>query len=497
MRIKLSQEIHNLIRNLSKTEKAYFKKSTLSRTSSQLAGAFDIINSFEEFDDKAIAESLRAKGFEPKVMYKRLLPVLLKSLNQYNSGKSTNIDVKEAAMSAQILLDKNFHGLALHQIDKGIRIAKENEHWPTLVELLGLKRLAHTLEYDPMTQEDDLEYVETLEAIRQMENRVHYDHLWRKLIGLTKSENMERDIRERVVYEILEHASMKSVLPDAHQSFVIKNRVLGAANFLVGRWEEALESCKMLLNRIPDFEEGADFNNMSRLNVLHNLAHMQWATNDGKGFAETRQTILDQDHLIAKLPERVQEKLRIGAAAADQANALSSGALQLSIDKGMEIVETKNPVPEAVDRKAAMLGIAMAYFYREEYQKVISYINTVFLVDESQYLNDRARWLELLCLFEGDDQSLFEAKLLSWKRQLKKANSGYEWEGLILNALSKGYGKTDVERKEMFQQLFGSLSGFKNELRTRLAGALDLHLWAESKAVGRPMILLLKERYLK
>jgi hypothetical protein len=149
-----------------------------------------------------------------------------------------------------------------------------------------------------------------------------------------------------------------------------------------------------------------------------------------------------------------------------------------------------------VRRRHVMFDLALAFYFRGDFAKSIQYINTEFLMDETEYQNDRAKWLELLCLFELEDASLFESKWRSWNRQLKKANSGYEWEDIFMKALNKAYGKPIEKQKPIMKKLHSELLGFTQELRTSLTGAIDLIIWAESQAQKRPMILLVKERYL-
>lgn len=496
MRIKLSQEIHNLIRNLSKTEKAYFKKSTLSRTSSQLSDAFDIINSFDAFDEKAQSEKLRLNGHEPKVIYKRLLPVLLRSLNQYHSGSTSELQVQEAIITSRILLDKNLASLALYQMEKGMELAKEGQHLPALVKLINLKQTANTSSYSPSTNEDEENYHQALDAISELEQQIHYEHLYRKLIGLTQTADTSMPNRLKAINEILEHPALQRDKEEPVRNILTKNRICAAANFFVGRWEEALLNCKEILHRIPELKEGEHTSNMTRISLLLNTAHMHWATYNGPAFIETRNTIDEAERFISELPERNLAKVRTGILAADQAHAISSGTLERSVEIGGQIIEGTKALSANVDIKTAMLGIVLVQFLRGEYQKALQYINTTFITHESTYLNDHIRWLELLCVFYLEDPTLFEAKWRSLNRHLKKVDSGYDWEELITKALKKAYGTPKAAQAVIMSQLHLDLLPLQEEIRTGMPGVFDFIVWAESIAVGKPMILLIKERYL-
>lgn len=497
MRIKLSKELHSLITSLSQTEKAYLKKWTLGKSNSKLAIAFDVINTFSEFDERSITSKLKSKDLEPKDIYKRLLPVILKSLNQYHSGSNVELQMHETLISSRILWSKRQSTLALYQIDKAIEIAKEHEYFAAMIDLLGYKQRMHRMEFAPTSNEELENYNLTLEAAQHLQTKIRYEYLYRKFIALSLQEVVTKPLRNEMIEEILNNEALRDENKDSMRNFVLRNRLLAGCNYFVGRWKESIICCNNLLDQMPDFHEGSQSNSLNRLPVFGDLLNLYLCTYNRNGYLKTLKGMDAAQKFSHHFTEQTLYKLQLALDMAAQTDALHTGAIELSIELGDRFLAKHREVSLApIFRKEAMLKLALAWFYRDEFTKCVQYINTEFLLNESNLLNDIARWLELLCWFHSDDPALFESKWRSWDRHLKKLDSGYEWESWIMKALKQAYGIPFKENQTIIQSLHERLLTVEEELRTRFSGSFDFVLWSESVAIGKSMILVLKERYL-
>lgn len=496
MRLKLGKEVHGLVQGLSSTEKAYVKKWGIGQPKSKISKGFDILNSFQEFDEEAIQKKFKAEKINPKDLYTRLLQTILKSLRQFNSGGTIELQLWETIINSKLLLDKKFSTLGLNQLEKGLDVAEKNEQYLEILELNQLHQAMRILASEPSKDEDEHNYLSSLDAIKQLELRTHYRYLFTKLMGLTREVEDTKNGRQQIIDDILNHPSLRNEERCSSKNQLLRNRLLAAGQFFVGRWEDALEACREILNQLPDFEKGMPKQNIGRLEVLANLTAMCKALYDQKAYLVAIRMFEEAKPFVDELPLHTQVRIEEIWEAEHHSNALLSGQLERSIELAEAYLSKPTISANPVNGKTVMLGIALAQYYTGQFSKAIQYINTEFLMDESDYLNDRAKWLELLCLFELEDASLFESKWRSRNRQLKKANSGYEWEDIFMKVLNKSYGKPIERRKSMMKELHSELLGFTQELRTSLTGAIDLIIWAESQAERRPMILLIKERYL-
>lgn len=497
MRIKLSEEVFSLVKGLSRTEKAYLKKRGFGKTDSKLSIGFDIINGFDAFDDNAISQKLKAQKVDPKEFYKRLLPVILKSLGQYHSGSSPEIELNEIIIASRLLINRKQKTLALREIERGIDIARTSEHYPSLVELNRLKQVALRISHTPTSEEDTDQYYDSLEAVENLERGIHLDYLYRRVSALSQVGIVSKAAREELLNEILNHPAVAKPEKETYGAYVQRIRIQTACYYFSGQWEKAIDHGHRLLDGMPHFEEGSDHDIRSRLVMLMDLANLYQLTYDCTGYSKVIEQMQIGAEFSSAFFDLAASKLEMGLSISEQFHKLWSGQITESIRVGEELLENTSPqllVP--VIKKRIMAAIALAYFLQQNYSKAIQYINTEFPFSESESVNDRIRWLELLCWFHSDDQALFESKWLSWSRQLKKADSGYEWEDLVMKAMKQSFGKSKSEISSLMNELNQKLTPVDQELRTALVGSFDFLLWSESLAIGKPMVLLLKERYL-
>lgn len=495
MRIKLSEEVFGLVKGLSRTEKAYLKKRGFGKTDSKLSIGFDVINGVDAFDESAISQKLRSQKVDPKEFYKRLLPIVLRSLRQYHSGSSPEIELNETIIAARMLINRKQKTLALREIDRGIAIAKASEHYPSLVELNRLKQVALRISHTPTSEEDIDLYHDSLEAVENLGRGIHLDYLYRRVSALSQVGVISKEVREELLNEILDHPSVLET--ETYSAHVQRMRIKTACYYFSGQWEEAIEHGDRLLDGMPHFEEGSDHDIRSRVVMLMDMANLYQLTYDLANYSKVMEQIRTGSMYRSAFFDLAASKLEMGLSISEQFHALWSGKTTESIRIGEELLaNTSAQLLVPVIKKRIMATIALAYFLQENYSKAIQYINTEFPFSESESVNDRIRWLELLCWFHSDDQALFESKWLSWSRQLKKADSGYEWEDVVMKAMKQSYGKSKSEISSLMNELNQKLTPMEQELRTALVGSFDFLLWSESLATGRPMILLLKERYL-
>lgn len=496
MRIKLAEEVFGLIKGLSRTEKAYIKKRGFGKTESKLAIGFDIINSFDDFDETAITDKLQNQKVNPKEIYKRLLPVILSSLRQYHAGSTPEIELNEIIVAARLLIRRKQRTLGLREIERGIEIARSNEHYPSLVELNGLKQMALRISHQPTSEDDADNYSISLDAVKNLERSIHLDYLYRRISGILQEGFVTKKVRNELVQEILEHPALQEATKNSYRTYVLRLRIQAACYYFSGQWEEAIRTGITQLEGMPAFEDGSESNIRNRMVMLMDLANLYQLIYDHDNYLKTREEFEAGMVYNSAFFDLTAAKVKMGRSLADMNNALLSGHLNEAVMVGEGLLASTEPqLLVTVIKKRIMSAIALAYFYKEEYSKAIHYINTEYSISDSNALNDCVRWIELLCWFHLNDQSMFESRWLSWSRQLKKLDSGYEWEELVMKTLKQAYGKPKHELMSIMTELNQKLKQMELELRTALMGEFDFLVWTESLSLGRPMILLIKDMY--
>lgn len=498
MRIKLSEEVFGLIKGLSRTEKAYLKKRSFGKSGSKLETGFDIIAARKEFDDKELALKLRQHQIDPAEIYKRLLPIVLNSLSQYHSGGSAEMELNEIITASRLLVNRKLKNLGMREVKRGIDIAKKNDQFAYLIELYRIRQAAQRISYEPNSGEDELTYLESIRAAKNLETSIHHNHLYKQVLGLIQQDSISKSERSLLINDILQHPSLTIENPsdEPYKSFILRMRITCSCYYFSGKWEAAIATGNEQLRGMPAYEEGTDHNKRNMLVMLGDLATLYQLTFDRANFLKTQSILKDasEDPALFTL---AKANLKLATDLLHQTDALLSGKLGYTRTIGADILEKTDPaLLPPVLKKSVMTTNTLAYYYEENYSGAIQYINTEFPFSESEAFNSRIRWLELVCWFNLDDPEMFESKWRSWNRQIKKMNLGYDWEFWIMKDLKAAYGKPGQTKKEIIQALHEKLLPLSEELRTRFMGFFDFLLWTESIVKSQPVIDVIKERYL-
>lgn len=496
MRIKLSEEVYNLIHSLSSTEKAYFKKQNAGAKESNLATAFDIINSCKVYDEIAINKQLEGKSISSVSIYKRLLPALLKSMVQYQSGNTVRLQLNEILANVEFLFSKELFKLCNSQIQKGLDIATTNELFPYQMELLAWQQKLMIKRIDLPTNTEFELVQQTSFAADNQKKQTTYKYLFQKLFSLTQVERISASNRTSIINEILGHELMVDETKSLPSIEVQRERVRALAYFFTGQWEEALIASRAIVASTPDVSQ-LPYNAMANhFSVLINIAQLNLGLYNSKGYMIERDYMLGLLKKTDDVPTIIRNQLDQLLQQLHLVHLINSGQLNVALETATKMT---NDVAEgrvnAAQRKAVMIGMPYAYFLQEKYTNVIAYINKEIFATDELYLNDKASWLELLSVFMKRDELVFESKWRSWNRQLKKANSGFLWEGYVMTALKKAFDKPKAEQQQIMKTLYQQLLPLDAEMRTSLMSAIDILLWVESMALGKPTAILLKEKY--
>lgn len=129
-----------LIKSLSKTEKAYFKKYTSIHSSegNQLyLNLFDVINELGIYDESVLKKKLEHLGIKQLSVYKNYLyKIILRSQVQYTRTHTENHYLEELLLEIEVLMAKNLFSQCTSLIHKAKNIAKENENFASLLKVI-------------------------------------------------------------------------------------------------------------------------------------------------------------------------------------------------------------------------------------------------------------------------------------------------------------------------------------------------------------------------
>lgn len=500
MRLKLSEEVFSLIKSLSSTEKAYFKKLHAGRANSKLSSAFDRLNSFSEFDEKLLNEDLEKHGIKPSVVYKHLFSSICKALTQYDYGKTEDLKMLEIQNSIMVLYNRDRLSLCLRQVEKGLDFARHNGFYVYELNLLKWQAKARQA-FDSYTRDDeDDDHLVAKEIIKNLDLAQDYSYLMTKMSRLLNASDTDSDVIYRFKSEILSHPVFQVDEPN-HDFRTPHYTIVCASKFFIGKWEEAVSAGEKGIANAKELHQLRIGRYFQQLSFMLNLCIIY-------------QSLKYQTKYLSMV-KRIEKELKGPKMSPRKAlvrsyeeqflllniyHEINSGRLNYALglcSSSWQKVSKKQTVSNQMMQ--LLLTKALILFLQTDYKKCLVLINELFANKEieafiSQELKN-LKWMELLCTFQMKDESLFEAKFRALKRSLAKNPSGYNWENAILTALYRSFGKSASEQSEIFQELDTFLESTREELRIGLR-EFDMEYWVKSMATGKPMAVLIKEKYL-
>lgn len=493
---KLSVQVHGLIHSLSATEKAHFKKTNGGRGATKLLKAFDILNGMAEYDRTAVDAQFKANGISKEVIYSQLFASLRRSLGLYHSERSTVLTLNETIHSLEILYPKKQYGLCQRLIDKGIALADGQQLHEYSIMLRAWRLKLHRAQLEIVDSSVEENHLQMMQEVHHLKVMYEYQHLRHQLMGLSNTERISAKVRKQVTEDILDHPVFKDTTPDCSTNFQVKWAMVVGGNYMIGRWEEALNAAMQLYNGMADFPDlKSKLEIGNRFNTLFNITRLHQLLYNGKEAKVWLQRINEAMGYKTGLADRPQANIDFVTKDLTINDQILSGQLNGALERCVTLLETNKTQPEVRLRPIAW-NVAFIHFLKTDHSKALSYLNSAFFTSDISHMNDMGRWLELLCLYMMHDRSLFESRWRSWHRQLMKEGSDYHWEQVFLETLKKCFGKEVSERAEVLQQCFNELQGHRDEIRTTTVGSFDVLLWLESQLSGTAMIFLMKERYL-
>lgn len=127
---KIQNYLHELIKNLSQTEKRYFKLLAKQQTpgkKNDYIKLFEAIDKQKEFDEEKIKAQFKGTPIEKRYasLKKYLYELVIKSLTFYNSETISTVKVRRMLDAAEILQRKGLYHQAIRKLDKAEKMAIE------------------------------------------------------------------------------------------------------------------------------------------------------------------------------------------------------------------------------------------------------------------------------------------------------------------------------------------------------------------------------------
>ncbi|MBI1287990.1 MAG: hypothetical protein GC178_10460 [Flavobacteriales bacterium] len=502
MKQSVSLETWQLVHGMTATEKAYFKKSLVTRSDGKLQTVFDIINRLTEFDEAQMLDKVKAAYSDTSAAYRLLRTTIMRSLVMFHASSSPTYEVNMLLTQAQIARNKRLFPLCKRLIDRGLKLVEEQElemHRYLFWELRSTLPVTDPEEKKVIFKKDyenrlaASEFARVSAELSLMKFQRDQFNRWQRL-SVESYETYKTSISEEKLLKDADQMESKG-----HMRLASRIRASMMAQYhALGYWEKSLDLGLQSMPKIEELAKTSDF------------LFRTWSTNMGNmmGLAvlvDRRSTFLSLQEKLSEMCtlRGVQdlEAMRSNVFFHISADKVKGGKLDEALRELTDLLShaAKPEMGHYYDESLVRQNIQLIHFLKQDFHEVLKQCSE-FLSDQHLRADVRCeysvRWLDLAATFMLNDLRLFQMKHGSMERFIKKNGVGFSWESDILRMLKKSMESTQEDGTQLFRQLFENLLSHREELRVCIQ-EFDILTWVESLLKNRPMMELVKERYLK
>lgn len=511
--MKASDDLFQLIKSMSKSEKGYFKKYVSKHTIGEqniYVRLFDAIDNLDNYDETEIKNSFKGEKFADKLYSTKnyLFNLILKALSSYHSEKYSVSKLNNILIELNVLFDKGLYKHYKTLLNKAIDIATENDRIHYLAHLYDKEiKLTVTEYYEGHSMEEFIELKnKIIKNLDNMRIEEQYQLLYYELFYLLKKMGSVRSAKDLetlnsfVNNPLLKHESLaESFNSKFHLYSVLGHyyRIINDAN----NWYKYRKLLFQLMDGNPKYIKEYPTSYISAINNFLNAC-----VNIGK-YSEFEKTLVKFKEFSKRYEnkkEYLDNQTRIFLLISDL--ELTYAIKSLKPENLKNIIEeiekgfSKYGSKIGENRKISLYNrIAFACFIIKDYDKSILYISRIMNATNPKIEPEQhsfARIRSLIVHFEAGNYDLVDHAVKSARRYLQKANRIYKFEKLILGFIVKALNYTnDYERIALYEKLkhdIEKISGDKFEKNA--LEQFDVISWINSKIEHTGMITVLKKK---
>lgn len=472
--MKPSDELFNLIKSLSKSEKRFFKlNSSLQRGDKNYVRIFDIIEKQENYDEAAIKSDFKGERFIKHFPSEKnhLFKTILKSLRAYYSDGSVDAVLIRELQNIDILFQKALFKECAKSIKRAKRLANQNEKFFFGLELI--KKEKKVIEENKASRSDQT-FNKLLEEEIQINERIHnlsaYHLLYSEISHVLRTDRLVRgkELRSKLL-AISHNDLLKSKNKAQSERALFYFYLISAFTFdLLNQPEEAIRHYKSALVTLSGWKEWQTEVLGDYLKIHERLL--------------VSYLILDRDKeaesVVDEITRFIENQLIPTANAEiklERTQVLNFMHLYYHQNKHEEAIEKAQELQQFLDESGLKWGkthlvlakfrLATIYFKTGLYGKALFWNNQLLNDNENNVRQDvyqLARILNLLIHLELKNYDLLDYLLKSTSRFLEKRKSLFTLESLMISFV-KRFKKLNAGL-ERYDLLIGAKDAVLNEV---------------------------------
>ena len=506
-----SDILFQLIKSLQKSEKRHFKlyiKRSSAKEDLKIVQLFDAIDKLNDYDEKLLLKKL-ANIEKPQLnnLKTHLYKQLLSSLRLLKTTENIDLQLSEALDHARLLYNKGLKLQALKILEKAKDLAKHNQKFNFLAQVISLEKKIETLhitrsslEKTELLAEEALDISGHIDRVTRLSNLALLLYRWYVKYGHARNEQDETNIKEFFKNNIPDDIN---VINGFYEKLYLYQSYCWYAfirqDFLMyyrysQKWIDLFEENKTMIA----VETGHYIKGMHTLLNAHfdlrNFAKFEIALNQFKRFAETPEARLHDNF-------RVHTSIYINSASINR--HLMTGTFKEGLSLVPELEKNLDEYSLFVDAHRILVfnyKIASLYFGNGDFEKAIDYLNAIINSgsDLRYDLQCYSRLLHLMCHYELGNYEIIESLSKSVYRFMAKMKNLTVVEEEVFRFLKYTFHVSPLELKPELEKFLHKIKHLeKNRFETRSFAYLDIISWVESKVYNKPMSTIIHNKYLK
>jgi hypothetical protein len=508
----LPDTLFQLISSLEKSEKRHFKlyiKRSSAKEDLKVIRLFDAMDKLTIYDEKLLLKKL-SDITKPQLsnLKTHLYKQLLASLRLLKTNENTDLKLSEHLDNARLLYNKGLKLQSLQILEKAKELARANQKFNFLVQVISLEKKIETLhitrsslEKAELLAQESLNISGHIHRVTHLSNLALLLYRWYIKNGHARNEQDEKEIT-RFFKESLS-ANVNAIHGFYEKLYLYQSYCWYAfirQDFLMyyrysQKWVDLFEKRKVMVT----VETG------HYIKGMHTLLNAHFDLRNFEKFEIT----LKQLEQFSKTPAaNLHDNFRTHTSIYINNAKLNQFLMQGNFVEGLQVVpailEKLEEYSLFVDSHRILVfnyKIASLYFGAGEFSKSIDFLHKI-INDSTSGLRDDlqcyARLMHLLCHYELGNDEILDSLMKSVYRFMAKMKNLTVVEEEIFTFLRHSLKATARQLKpelNLFLQRLKHLE--KNRFETRSFAYLDIISWIESKVYEKPVGEIIRDKFLQ
>jgi hypothetical protein len=494
---------------LEKSEKRHFKlyiKRSSAKEDLKIIQLFDALDKLREYDESLLLKKIPGITKTQLANLKNhLYKQLLASLRLLKTTDNIDLQLSEHLDHARILYNKGLKIQSLRILEKAKELARANQKFNTLVQLLSLEKKIETLHITRSTTEKTLLMTEEaleisghVDRVTRLSNLALLLYRWFVLHGHASNKEDEKELK----------AFFKNYLPSDMQAingFYENLYLYQSCCWYTFIKQDFLMYYRYSMKWIDLFEEQPSLIEVETGHYIKGMHNLLNAHYDLRNFEHFEITLKKFEHFETTAAAKKHDNFRVHTSIYINSARINQHLMKGTFTEGIKLVPAieKNLEEYAlfVDRHRILVfnyKIAMLYFGAGKYDEAIDYLQRIINgpVDLRIDLQCYARLLHMIAHFELGNYDIMDSLIKSVYRFMAKMKNltvvEEEMFGFLRRTFEVAPDKIKAELKKFLQKI---KHHEKNPLETRSFAYFDIISWLESKVQNKTMGSVIFEKF--